>query len=179
MKLNKNKDKKGKKNNKTKRVTEGSYVVLCVFLLRWVLILPTVPPVRKFMPVGTPAEFKVTHMNNWLQGLGHSLQFLFQDKFIIIRSHLALNIAGLGTSRSNGYLIFLLQEEQATGNLKWWFNNNNGEKKSHCHSFVGVGFYQSGELWTACSTRVRVPGEGDELRKALRFTNVKVVLFMA
>lgn len=64
-------------------------------------------PVRKFMPVGTPAEFKVTHMNNWLQGLGHSLQFLFQDKFIIIRSHLALKqVAGLGTSRSNGYLIF-------------------------------------------------------------------------
>lgn len=122
--------KRGGGGNKIKRVTEGSYVVLCVFLLRWVLILPTVPPVRKFMPVGTPAEFKVTHMNNWLQGLGHSLQFLFQDKFIIIRSHLAPNIAGLGTSRSNGYLIFLLQEEQATGNLKQWFNNNNEKKKS-------------------------------------------------
>jgi len=62
--LNSNKDKKEKKNNKIKRVTEGSYVVCCVFLPRWVLILPTVPPVRKFMPVGTPAEFKVTHMNN-------------------------------------------------------------------------------------------------------------------
>lgn len=60
-------------------------------------------PVRRFMPVGAPAEFKVAHMNNWLQGLGHSLQFLFQEKFIIIRFHLAPNIAGLGTSRSNGY----------------------------------------------------------------------------
>lgn len=85
------------------------------------------------MPVGAPAEFKVAHMNNWLQGLGHSLQFLFQEKFIIIRFHLVPNIVWLGTSRSNGYLLsfFLLQEDQATDNLKQWFNNkNNGKKPS-------------------------------------------------
>lgn len=41
-----------------------------------------------------------------------------------------------------------LQEDQATGNLKQCFNNNNNnnEKKIHCHSLVGGGFYQSGEL---------------------------------
>lgn len=40
------------------------------------------------------------------------MQFLFQDKFIIIRSHLAPNIAGLGTSRSNGYLIFCCRKSK-------------------------------------------------------------------
>lgn len=99
------------------------------------------------MPVGAPAEFKVAHMNNWLQG--HSLQFLFQEKFIIIRFHLAPNIAGLGTSRSNGYLLGFFLLLQKTKQLATWNSDLIiiiiMKKKSHCHSFVGVGFFS--EWW--------------------------------